>query len=83
MTLEDARKHLDRLREGHLMPVSLTTEALYATGDIIPRFSCPTLRSNGNESQNDRAIKMESKGIENRFSYSAYLDSPKDKGVKE
>ena len=74
MTLEDARKHLDRLREGHPMPVSLTTEALYATGDIIPRFSCPTLRSNGDEPKDDRAIEVESKGTESRFSYSRYLD---------
>ena len=83
MTLNDARKHLDRLREGHPMPVSLTTEALYATGDIIPRFSCPTLRSNGDEPKDNRAIEVESQGTESRFSYSAYLDSQQNQGFKE
>jgi len=29
------------------------------------------------------AIEVESKGIEGGFSYSAYLDSPKDKGTQE
>ena len=82
MTLEDARKHLDRLREGHLMPVSLTTEALYATGDI-PRIPDKPLCFDGNEPKNDRAIEVESKGTESRFSYSAYLDSQQTKGVKE
>jgi len=47
MTLNDARKHLDRLREGHPMPVSLTTQALLITGDI-PRISHPTLCFDGN-----------------------------------
>jgi len=80
MTLNDARKHLDRLKEGHLMPVSLTTQALLVTGDI-PRISHPALRSNGNEPCHDRAIQMESKGTEGRFSYSAYLDSATNKGT--
>ena len=78
MTLNDARKHLDRLREGHPMPVSLTTQALLVTGDITPRVSCPTLRFNGDEPCNDRAIEVESQGTESRFSYSAYLDSQKN-----
>ena len=82
MTLNDARKHLDRLREGHAMPVSLTTEALYATGDI-PRIPDKPLRSDGNEPSNHRAIEMESKGIEEGFSYSRYLNSQQNQGVKE
>ena len=82
MTLQDARKHLDRLREGHPMPVSLTTEALYATGDI-PRIPNESLCFDGNEPQNNRAIEVESQGTESRFSYSAYLDSQETKGVKE
>jgi len=82
MTLEDARKHLDRLREGHPMPISLTTEALYATGDI-PRIPDESLCFDGSQSQDDRAIEVESKGTESRFSYSAYLDSQQTKGVKE
>ena len=79
MTLNDARKHLDRLREGHPMPVALTTQALLITGDI-PRLSGQPLCFDGNEPCHDRAIEMESKGTEGRFSYSGYLDSPKDKG---
>ena len=82
MTLNDARKHLDRLREGHPMPVALTTEALYATGDI-PRIPNESLCFDGNEPKNDRAIEVESKGTESRFSYSAYLDSQQNQGVKE
>ena len=74
MTLNDARKHLDRLREGHLMPVSLTTQALLITGDI-PRISHPTLCFDGNEPKDDRAIEAQSQGTEGRFSYSRYLDS--------
>ena len=82
MTKNEAHAHLNRLREGHPMPVSLTTEALYATGDI-PRIPDESLCFDGNEPKDDRAIEVESKGTESRFSYSAYLDSPKDKGVKE
>ena len=78
MTKDHARQILDRLREGHPMPVSLTTQALLITGDI-PRISHPTLCL-GHEPKDDRAIKAESKGIESRFSYSAYLDSTENKG---
>ena len=80
MTKNEAHAHLDRLREGNPMPVSLTTEALLVTGDI-PRISHPALRSNGNEPCHDRAIQMDSKGTEGRFSYSAYLDSATNKGT--
>ena len=80
MTLNDARKHLDRLREGHPMPVALTTQALLLTGDILPRLPSSALRSNGNEPCHDRAIQMESKATEAGFSYSAYLDSTENKG---
>jgi len=80
MTLNDARKHLDRLREGHPMPVALTTQALLITGDI-PRISHPTLCFDGSQSQDDRAIEAQSKGIEGRFSYSGYLDSTTNKGT--
>jgi hypothetical protein len=75
MTKNEAHAHLNRLREGHPMPVSLTTEALYATGDI-PRIPNESLCFDGNEPQNDRAIEVESQGIEGRFSYSRYLDCP-------
>ena len=73
MTKNEAHAHLNRLREGHAMPVSLTTEALYATGDI-PRIPNESLCFDGNEPKNDRAIEVESKGTESRFSYSRYLD---------
>jgi hypothetical protein len=79
MTLEDARKHLNRVREGYAMSLAITTQALQRTGDI-PRISHPTLCFDGNEPCHDRAIQMESKGIESRFSYSAYLDSTENKG---
>ena len=75
MTKNEAHAHLNRLREGHPMPVSLTTEALYATGDI-PRIPNESLCFDGNEPQNNRAIEVESKAVEKGFSYSAYLDSP-------
>ena len=64
------------------MSLAITTQALYATGDI-PRIPDESLCSDGNEPKNDRAIEVESQGTEKGFSYSAYLDSPKDKGVKE
>ena len=82
MTKNEAHAHLNRLREGHPMPVALTTEALYATGDI-PRIPNESLCFDGNEPKNDRAIEVESKGTESRFSYSAYLDSQQNQGVKE
>ena len=83
MTLEDARKYLNRVREGHPMPLSLTTQALLITGDISPSIPCRTLCVNGNEQSNDRAIKAESKGTEGRFSYSGYLDSAKIEGISQ
>ena len=79
MTKNEAHAHLDRLREGHPMPVSLTTQALLVTGDIS-RISHPTLCFDGSQSQDDRAIEVESKGTEGRFSYSSYLDSTENKG---
>ena len=81
MTLEDARKHLNRVREGYAMSLAITTQALQRTGDI-PRIPDESLCFDGNEPKNDRAIEVESKGTEKGFSYSAYLDSPKDKGVE-
>jgi len=80
MTINDANRILDRIREGYPMPLAITTQALQRTGDI-PDFPDKPLRTNGNEPQDDRAIEMESKGTESRFSYSAYLDSPKNKGT--
>ena len=79
MTKNEAHAHLDRLREGHPMPVALTTQALLVTGDI-PRISHPTLCFDGDEPKDDRAIQMESQGTETGFSYSSYLDSTENKG---
>lgn len=82
MTLEDARKHLNRVREGYAMSLAITTQALQRTGDI-PDFPDKPLRTNGNEPKDDRTIEVESQGTESRFSYSRYLDSEQTKGVKE
>ena len=84
MTKNEAHAILDRIRtDREPMSIFITNEALRQTGDIIPRFSCPTLRSNGDEPKDDRAIEVESKGTESRFSYSAYLDSQQNQGFKE
>ena len=80
MTKNEAHAHLDRLREGNLMPVALTTQALLLTGDISRIFDKP-LCFDGNEPCHDRAIEMESQGTEGRFSYSRYLDSQQNKGT--
>ena len=82
MTTNEANRILNRVREGYAMSLAITTQALYATGDI-PRIPDESLCFDGNEPKNDRAIEVESKGTESRFSYSAYLDSQQTKGVKE
>jgi hypothetical protein len=82
MTKNEANRILNRVREGYAMSLAITTQALQRTGDI-PDFPDKPLRSDGDEPSNDRAIKTESKRIEEGFSYSAYLDCPKNKGVKE
>ena len=73
MTLQDARKHLDRLREGHPMPVALTTQALLVTGDI-PRIPHPTLCFDSNEPTDDRGGEIQNQGTKEGISYSRYLD---------
>jgi hypothetical protein len=73
MTLEDARKHLDRLREGHLMPVFLTTQALRLTGDIRALPS-QTLCGAGEEPRDHRSRQVHDQEIPKGFSYSAYLN---------
>ena len=82
MTKNEAHAHLDRLREGHLMPVSLTTQALLLTGDIS-RIPDKPLCFDSNESTDDRGGEIQNQGTESRFSYSGYLDSTTNKGVKE
>ena len=80
MTINDANRILNRVREGYPVSLAITTQALQRTGDI-PDFPDKPLRSNGDEPKDDRTIEVESKGTEKGFSYSAYLDSPKDKGT--
>lgn len=64
------------------MPLAITTQALQRTGDI-PRIPDKPLRTNGDEPCNDRAIEVESKGIEEGFSYSRYLNSQQNQGIQE
>lgn len=82
MNKQQANEILNRVREGYPMSLLITTQALQRTGDI-PDFPDKPLRFDGDEPSHHRAIEVESKGIEKGFSYSAYLDSPKNKGVKE
>jgi hypothetical protein len=79
MTKNEANAYLDRIREGYPVSLVIATQALQRTGDISD-FPDKPLRTNGNEPQDDRAIEMESKGVKRDFSYSAYLDCPKNKG---
>ena len=79
MTKYDANRILDRIREGYPMPLAIATQALQRTGDI-PDLPHNPLRTNGDEPKDDRAVEVESKGVKRDFSYSAYLDSPKNTG---
>ena len=81
MNKHEAHNILDRIREGYPMSLAITTQALLRTGDIS-RLPCRTLCADGNESSHDRAIEVESKGIEGGFSYSQYLDCQTDKTIK-
>lgn len=82
MTTNEANRILNRVREGYPMPLAITTQALQQTGDI-PEFPDKPLRTNGDEPCNDRAIETESKGIEEGFSYSRYLNSQQNQGIQE
>ena len=75
MTKNEANKLLNRLRDGHPMPISLTTKALNATGDIS-RLSGEPLRFDGHEQRNNRPCQAHDKAAEVGFSYSQYLDCP-------
>ena len=82
MTLEDARKHLNRVREGYALSLAITTQALQRTGDI-PDFPDKPLRTNGDEPCNDRAGETQNSRTEEGFSYSRYLNSQQNQGIKE
>jgi hypothetical protein len=82
MTLEDARKHLNRVREGYPVSLVIATQALQRTGDI-PDFPDKPLRTNGYEPKDDRTGKTQNSRTEEGFSYSRYLDSQQNQGIKE
>ena len=82
MTKTEAHAHLDRLREGYPMSLAITTQALQRTGDI-PDFPDKPLRSNGNEPKDDRTGETQNSGTKEEFSYSRYLNSQQNQGVKE
>jgi len=82
MTINDANRILDRIREGYPMPLAIATQALQRTGDI-PNLPNKPLRSIGSQFSHDRASPMENSGTKEGFSYSRYLDSQQNTGVKE
>ena len=73
MTKFEAHAHLDRLREGQLMPVFLTTQALRLTGDIRA-LPCETLCGASEEPRDHRTRQAHDQEIPKGFSYSAYLN---------
>ena len=73
MTKFEAHAHLDRLREGQLMPVFLTTQALRLTGDIRA-LPCETLCGASEELRDHRTRQAHDQEIPKGFSYSAYLN---------
>jgi hypothetical protein len=82
MTINEANAILDRIREGYPMSLLVTTQALQRTGDI-PDFPDKPLRTNGNEPKNDRTGETQNSRTEEGFSYSRYLDSQQNQGIKE
>ena len=82
MTINDANRILDRIREGYPMSLLVTTQALQRTGDI-PDLPHNPLRTNGDEPKDDRTGETQNSRTEEGFSYSRYLDSEQTKGVKE
>ena len=82
MTINDANRILDRIREGYPVSLVITTQALQRTGDI-PDFPDKPLRTNGDEPKDDRTGETQNSRTEEGFSYSRYLDSQQNKGVKE
>ena len=77
MTKTQAHELLNRLREGHPMPVALTNQALYATGDISG-LSGESLCFDGHEQRNNRPCQAHDQTAEVGFSYSKYLDKKTD-----
>jgi len=82
MTKNDANRILNRVREGYAMSLAITTQALQRTGDI-PDFPDKPLRTNGDEPKDDRTGETQNSRTEEGFSYSRYLDSQQNQGIKE
>ncbi len=82
MTKNDANRILNRVREGYPMPLAITTQALQRTGDI-PDFPDKPLRTDGSQPKDDRTGETQNSRTEEGFSYSRYLDSEQNQGVKE
>jgi len=82
MTINDANRILDRIREGYAMSLAIATQALQRTGDI-PDFPDKPLQPTGVKPCNDRTGETQNSRTEEGFSYSRYLDSEQNKGVKE
>ena len=64
------------------MPLAITTQALQRTGDISD-FPDKPLRSIGSQPKDDRTGETQNSRTEEGFSYSRYLDSQQNQGVKE
>lgn len=73
MTLDHANQILDRIREGQVMPLSVTNCALQRTGDISKLSSQP-LRLVSFKQSHDRPRQIYVQETEIGFSYSKYLD---------
>ena len=82
MTTNEANRILNRVREGYPMSLAITTQALQRTGDI-PDFPDKPLRTNGNESKDHRTGETQNSRTEEGFSYSRYLNSQQNQGIKE
>ena len=82
MTKNEANAYLDRIREGYPVSLVIATQALQRTGDI-PDFPDKPLRTNGNEPKDDRTGETQNSRTEEGFSYSRYLNSQQNQGVKE
>lgn len=82
MTNNEANRILNRVREGYAMSLAITTQALQRTGDI-PDFPDKPLHPTGVKPCNDRTGKTQNSRTEEGFSYSRYLDSQQNQGVKE
>lgn len=80
MTKNDAHALLDKIRDG--MPMAGATEALRLTGDIAA-ISDKSLCFDSDEQRHDRPCALHDTPVSQRFSYSIYLDSPKNERVTQ